>query len=174
MTQLLKTVQKNNVIPQLEKISLCLSIVVTLLCIFLYGEYIGFLKGETSATLSYAPSVFAGNFDMFIKVQDDYEVLSKSYFFVFVVLLFVLFTHLVGKGILFKCVNLFLLCIPVFEYWQIFKLKQFAIRYHDFSRFDLFRQTIFLDLVGAIAVVSLIIVQIILIFLILRKKKAIS
>lgn len=172
MMQLLTTVQKDNMILSLEKISLYLSIIASLLCLFLYGNHTGFLKGENYAISAYTTTALTKSFnDVFSEVPNDYEIISKSYLFVFALLLAILVTHLVGKGVLSKCMNLFLLCLPVFEYWQIFKLKQLAVRYHDSPRFDLFRQTVFLDIIGAIAIVSLLVIQIILVFLILKKQK---
>jgi len=167
MTQLLTTVQKNNMTFLLEKFSLYLSILVSLLCAFLYGKYDGFSEGYNSATTFWTEGRPTLNGE-----KPIYELISETYFYTLVVLLFILFVHLIGKGILSKCVNLILVCFAAYRCLSIFHIKQYLLNFENSSSsyYDLIRQTIIFDVVGATAIIGLLIIQIILIFLILKKQ----
>lgn len=170
--QLLRTVQKNSYICFFEQLSLFLSVSGALVYLFLYGEYTGFLKGEEYALSAYVNHDLMEKFEKFFSMpQDDYLLISNSYLIIFIAFLVVLVIHFFGKGILSRWLNLIVLCLPIFQYWQIFNTKLLAWGDDELSRFDLMRETIFLDVIGAANIGCLIVIQLLLAFLVSREKK---
>lgn len=171
MTQLLKTVQKNKTVLFLEKISSGLLIVAALSCVYLYGQFDGFFRGKNYATALYTEGhpkySFSGS------GRPVYELILENYFFVLIVLLIVLLVHLLANGITSKLINLFLLCFAVSKCFSIFRLKKELFNSENFESqyFDIVRQTIGFDIVGATAIGSLLVIQLILVLLILNERK---
>lgn len=171
MTQLLKTVQKNNKTLFLEKISLSLVMIGALLGTYLYGQYDGFVKGDNYATALYTEG--HPKFSFSGSGKPIYELFAENYFFVLIVLLGILFIHLLANGIASKFINFFLLCFAVSKCFAIFYLKKEVFNTENFESqyFSVLRQTVSLDIAGAISITSLLVIQLILVLLILDEMK---
>jgi hypothetical protein len=172
MMQLLTAVQKNNQTLILEKIALSFSIVATLTTCYLYGQYNGFVRGSKSATETLLVEIpkFSGS------GRPAYEFISEEYFFILATMLLILIICLVTNGILSKFIIMGLLTLPIYGFYNIFRLK-FDIsktEVFDGQYFNIVRQTQIFDIVGIATTISLLIVEIILIFLILKNRRKIN
>lgn len=167
----LEAVKNNKLILRLEKLSLFLCVVGITVCIYLYGEYHGFIEGSNATT-----SVLREGFPMISGGKPIFEFVSEGYFYIFTALAVVLGVHLLTDRIFFKFINLILISFAIYGSFQVFSLKNEIFNSEIFNTpyFDMVRQSYYFDIIGIIAIVSFLIIQIILVYLIFKKPSGVK
>lgn len=172
--QLLLPVKKNK-LEILNKISFLLSIVIVIISVFLCGNFTGFWQGEEYAISVYSTTTLLNNPYNFLIREDDYKIISWSYFIIFIIFSIISIIswsicNLLKNTLPARFIILLLTFIPIFEYLRIYELKILALQ-SDFQRFELFREKINTDIIGFLIIISIVLIQIFSFFLQVKKEK---
>lgn len=162
MMQSSKIVLRNSVIKMSKKSSNCITLLLLLVCLLLYGQFDGFGRGNSDTVAFYQEtSNCVASFSADGKTI--FELIAERYFYSVFALLIVFIAHLIRKNAISLCMTFSFSMFIAYEFWNIYLIKKGSYYYEE-KLFNIIRETILYDVICSFLIIVLLLIQIITTF----------